>query len=195
MYKVLGGTKSRAFRVYWMLEEMNVDYEGIPLKPKSPELLKINPSGKIPVLIDGDIVITDSMAILTYLADKHNNLTYPAGTERRAQQDSFTFAINDEIDSILWMSAKHKFILPKDKQIEEINESLRWEFAKNCKVLAKKFTKGPFLLGNKMTIPDILLTTLLRWAKGIRFEHDEEKLDEYLMNMMQRQAFKNVKSI
>ena len=46
-----------------------------------------------------------------------------------------------------------------------------------------------------MTIPDILLTTLLRWAKGIRFEHDEEKLDEYLMNMMQRQAFKNVKSI
>ena len=51
MYKVLGGTKSRAFRVYWMLEEMNVDYEGVPIKPRSPELRKINPSGKIPVLI------------------------------------------------------------------------------------------------------------------------------------------------
>ena len=101
MYKVLGGTKSRAFRVYWMLEEMKVDYEGVPIKPRSPELRKINPSGKIPVLIDNDIVISDSMAILTYLADKHKKLTYPAGTKERAQQDSLTFAINDEIDSIL----------------------------------------------------------------------------------------------
>ena len=72
-----------------------------------------------------DIVISDSMAILTYLADKHKKLTYPAGTKERAQQDSLTFAINDEIDSILWMSARHDFILPEDKRIKGINKSLR----------------------------------------------------------------------
>ena len=195
MYKVLGGTKSRAFRVYWMLEEMNVDYEGVSIKPRSPELRKINPSGKIPVLIDNDIVISDSMAILTYLADKHKKLTYPAGTKERAQQDSLTFGINDEIDSILWMSARHDFILPEDKRIKGINKSLRWEFSRNCKTLATKFTNGPFLLGEKMTIPDILLTTLLRWAKKIEFEHDEKNLDKYLEMMKQRQAFKNVQPV
>ena len=79
MYKVLGGTKSRAFRVYWMLEEINVDYEGVPIKPRSIELRKINPSGKIPVLIDNDIVISDSMAILTYLADSIKNLHIQQG--------------------------------------------------------------------------------------------------------------------
>ena len=125
MYKILGGTKSRAFRVYWMLEEIKVNYESIPIKPRSPELKKINPSGKIPVLIDDGIVITDSMAILTYLADKHKKLTYPAGSTERAQQDSFTFSINDEIDSVLWMAARHDFILPEDKRIKDIKKSLK----------------------------------------------------------------------
>ena len=195
MYKVLGGTKSRAFRVYWMLEEIGVNYKGVPIKPRSIELTKINPSGKIPVLIDDNIVISDSMAILTYLADKHNKLSYPAGTKERALQDSFTFSINDEIDSILWMAAKHDFILPEDMRIKGINKSLKWEFAKNCKTLASKFTKGPFLMGDKITIPDILLTTLLRWAKKIDFQHDEKNLDEYLKMMKKRQAFKNVEPV
>lgn len=195
MYKILGGTKSRAFRVYWMLEEIKVNYESIPIKPRSPELKKINPSGKIPVLIDDGIVITDSMAILTYLADKHKKLTYPAGSKERAQQDSFTFSINDEIDSVLWMAARHDFILPEDKRIKDIKKSLKWEFSRNCKTLANKFTNGPFLMGEKITIPDILLTTLLRWAKKIQFEHNEKNLDEYLEMMKKRQAFKNVKPV
>ena len=195
MYKVLGSTRSRAFRVYWMLEEIGISYRGFPIKPGSTELKNINPSGKIPVLIDDNIIISDSMAILTYLADKHKKLSYPAGTKERAQQDSFTFSINDEIDSILWMAARHEFILPENKRIKDINKSLKWEFSRNCKTLASKFTKGPFLMGEKMTIPDILLTTLLRWAKKIDFEHDEKNLDEYLELMKKRQAFKNVKPV
>jgi glutathione S-transferase len=46
-----------------------------------------------------------------------------------------------------------------------------------------------------MTIPDILLTTLLRWAKKIEFEHDEKNLDKYLEMMKKRQAFKNVQLV
>ena len=42
MYKVIGGTKSRAFRVYWMLEEIGVPYTSIPMKPHSEELIKMN---------------------------------------------------------------------------------------------------------------------------------------------------------
>ena len=194
MYKVIGGTKSRAFRVYWMLEEIGVPYTSIPMKPHSEELIKINPSGKIPLLIDNTTNISDSMAILTYLADKHEKLTFKAGTKKRALQDSFTFSINDEIDGVLWMAARHSFILPEEKRISNINESLKWEFARNCKNIAKKMN-GPFLMGEKITIPDILLTTLLRWAKKIEFSHNEEKLNSYLLMMKNRRAFKNVLSI
>jgi glutathione S-transferase len=50
-------------------------------------------------------------------------------------------------------------------------------------------------MGEKLTIPDILLTTLLRWAKKIEFEHNEKRLEEYLLMMKERQAFKNVKPV
>ena len=84
MYTVIGGTKSRAFRVMWMLEELGQPYTLNPAAPRSEEARKYNPSGKIPALVDGDEVLTDSLAIMTYLADKHGALTAPAGTPERA---------------------------------------------------------------------------------------------------------------
>ena len=71
MYTVIGGTKSRAFRVMWMLEELSQPYALNPAAPRSEEARKYNPSGKIPAIVDGDEVLTDSLAIMTYLADKH----------------------------------------------------------------------------------------------------------------------------
>ena len=70
MYTVIGATKSRAFRVMWALEEMGEPYKHIPAAPRSDEARTYNPSGKIPALVDGDEVLTDSMAILTYLKEE-----------------------------------------------------------------------------------------------------------------------------
>jgi len=92
------------------------------------------------------------------------------------------------------MAARHSFILPEEMRIPNINTSLEWEFNQNCKNLANKMN-GPFLMGDKITIPDILLTTLLRWAKNIGFNHGEKKLDNYLKVMKNRDAFKNVKPL
>jgi glutathione S-transferase len=62
MYTVIGATKTRAFRVMWMLEELGQDYIQIDAGPRSEEALKYNPSGKIPALLDGDDILTDSVA-------------------------------------------------------------------------------------------------------------------------------------
>ena len=58
--------------------------------PHSEQVLARNPSGKIPVLVDGGTTVTDSTAIMTYLADRHGRLTFPAGTVERARQDGYT---------------------------------------------------------------------------------------------------------
>ena len=84
MYRVIGTVKSRAFRVLWMLEELGQPYEMLPVPPRSEEARSFNPLGKIPALVDGDEVLTDSVAIMTYLADKHGGLTALAGTAARA---------------------------------------------------------------------------------------------------------------
>ncbi len=79
MYTVIGPVKSRAMRVLWMLEELGEAYNHIDAAPRSDEARTYNPSGKVPALIDGAEVLTDSMAILTYLADKHGKLHRTGG--------------------------------------------------------------------------------------------------------------------
>lgn len=189
MYEVIGGTTSRAFRVTWMLEEIGQPYTHLAVKPHSPEALAANPSGKIPALRDGDACLTDSTAILTYLADKHGALTYPAGTIERARQDGLTHMILDELDAVLWTGARHSFILPEERRVPEVKDSLKWEFARNLARVSAAF-EGPFLMGEKMTIADIIATHCLNWAYSAKFPLEDEKMLGYAKAMRGREAFK-----
>lgn len=189
MYQVIGDTQSRAFRVTWMLEELGLPYEQIKVKPHSEEARACNPSGKIPALkVDGEI-LTDSTAILTYLADKHGALTFPAGTLERARQDGLTHLVLDELDAVLWTGARHTFVLPEDKRVREVKDSLKWEFARNTARLAECI-KGPFLMGETMTIADIIATHCLNWAFASKFPIKDERLLAYGKAMRGREAFK-----
>jgi glutathione S-transferase len=193
MYKVIGKVQSRAFRVLWMLEEIGQPYELIEAAPRSPEVVALNPSGKVPVLVDGDATLLDSTAIITYLADKHDKLTYPAGTIERARQDALTHATLDEVDAVLWTGARHSFILPEDKRVPEVKPSLKWEFARNLDLMADRF-EGPFLMGDTMTIADIVLTHCLNWAYGAKFPVENEKMLAYAKAMRARDAFKRAQA-
>jgi glutathione S-transferase len=188
MYKLIGYRASRAFRVLWLLEEMGLPYEHIAASPGSPEVLALNPSGKIPVLMVGDSALTDSVAIMTYLADKHGGFTSPAGTIERARQDAMTLQIIDDIDALLWMAARHTFVLPQEHRVAEIKPSLMWEYARNLARLSQAL-KGPFLMGDAMTIPDILLTHCLHWAEIAKFPAPDEKLTAYQARMQARPAY------
>ncbi|MGJ5618031.1 glutathione S-transferase family protein [Sulfitobacter sp. MF3-043] len=189
MYTVVGATKSRAFRVMWMLEEMGIDYDHNPAGPRSDDAKKFNPLGKIPALVDGDEVLTDSMAIMTYLGDKHGQLTAPAGTPARARQDAMTFWLVDEFDAILWTAAKHSFVLPEDQRVPAIKDALKAEFARSAAVLSDRLT-GPFLMGDQMTIPDILAVHCINWSIGAGFPRVDDKLGAWAKEMRDRPAFK-----
>ncbi len=189
MYTVIGATKSRAFRVMWMLEEMGEEYAQIAAGPRSEEAMKYNPSGKIPALLDGDDVLTDSVAIMTYLGDKHGKLTAPAGTPARARQDAMTFWIIDEFDAILWAAAKHSFVFPEERRVPEIKDSLKAEFSRAADLLAERFD-GPFLMGDQMTHADILAVHCINWSIGAGFERVNDKIGEWAKTMRDRDAFK-----
>ncbi len=189
MYTVIGSTKSRAFRVMWMLEELGEDYTQIDAGPRSDEARKYNPSGKIPALLDGDDVLTDSVAIMTYLADKHGRLTAPAGTAARAKQDAVTFWLIDEFDAILWAAAKHSFVFPEDKRVPAIKDSLKAEFIRSADVLAERL-EGPFLMGDQMTHADILACHCINWSIGAGFPRINDTLGAWAKTMRERDAFK-----
>ncbi|WP_323766355.1 glutathione S-transferase family protein [Marinovum sp.] len=194
MYTVIGGVASRSFRVLWMLEELGAAYEHVPARPHTPEVTAHSPAGKIPVLLDGDAVLTDSTAIVTYLADTHEALTYPAGSLERARQDAFSFAVLDELDSLLWTAARHSFVLPEDERVPEVKESLKAEYARNLARLGERLA-GPFVMGEMMTVPDILLTHCCNWAISARFPEPDAPLAQYLSRMRARPAFGRARAL
>lgn len=194
MYTVIGNVRSRALRVLWMLEELGVDYDHIPALPRSAEIYEVNPLGKVPALLVGDQVLTDSVAILTYLADKHGMLTFPAGTIERARQDAQTHLVLDQFDALLWTAARHSFVLPKERRLPEIKDSLRWEFEQGEQLLAGALGEGPYLMGGTMTIADILLAHCLNWAVLAKFPVTEASLVEFVARMSARPAFQRAVS-
>jgi glutathione S-transferase len=190
MYTVIGTVDSRAARVLWMLEELGESYEHVAAPPQSEGVTAFNPAGKVPVLIDEGTPITDSTAIIQYLADRHLKLTHPAGTLARARQDSLTQFLLDEFDANLWTAARHSFILPEELRHAAIKNTLRWEFERSQKILMQRMGDGEFIMGDKMTVPDIILTHCGNWALSAKFPITEHRLSEYLTRMQNRPAFK-----
>jgi glutathione S-transferase len=194
MYTVIGHKTNRAFRVIWMLEELEQPYEYIGAKPHSEELRKANPSGKSPaLLVDGE-AITDSAAIMTYLADKHGKLTYPAGTLERARQDAALHLVLDEIDAVLWTAARHSFILPEDKRVPEVKESLKWEYSRNLQRIMDNMA-GDYLAGDMVTVPDLILAHCGSWAMAAKFPTDNDAFKTYIKRLRARPAFERAANV
>ena len=115
MYQAVGSPGSRLTRVTWMLEELGQPYEIVKAKMHTETMLRYNPSGKMPALADGEVVVTDSAAIVFYLADKHADQgmggTTPA---ERAEIASWMFFAQAELEAPLWNRLKHAFRLADD---------------------------------------------------------------------------------
>ena len=192
MYTVIGTVKSRAARVIWMLEELGQPFEHVAAAPRSAGVVEFNPAGKIPVLIEDGVPITDSTAILQYLADKHGAFTHPAGTLDRARQDGLTQFLLDEFDAALWIAARHSFVLPEELRQSAIKDSLKWEFERSQKTLAHRMGEGPFIMGDVMTVPDFILTHCGTWALSAKFPIVERKLSDYLDRMRDRPGYRRM---
>ncbi|MEP4195044.1 MAG: glutathione S-transferase family protein [Aliishimia sp.] len=193
MYKMIGTVRSRAFRPMWLLEEIGETYEIMAAGPRSPEILKYNPLGKIPALLDGEHCLTDSVAIMTYLADKHGKLTAPAGTPERAKQDAITLWLIDEFDALLWTAAKHSFVYPEEARVTEIIAPVQAEFARNLDRF-EAMIQGDFVMGDAITIPDILAVHCLNWAIGMNFPLENAGVNDYAKRLRSRAAFKAVRA-
>ena len=193
-YTLIGTKTTRAFRVLWALEELGLDYAHLAETPHSDAVRAHNPTGKVPVFLDGDTALTDSTAIMQYLADKHGGITHPAGTPERARQDAMTHFVLDELDATLWTAARHSFILPKDKRVPEVKDSLKWEFARSVDELMRRKGDAPFLAGDRFTVADIIATHCGNWAFSAKFPLENDTFQAYCKDMRSRAAFQRAKA-
>ena len=91
---IYGSPRSRTLRVLMLAAELGLTYAHVPLEwndaaLKQPEFLKLNPAGTVPVIVDGEVVVAESMAICLYLAKTHGAVgpaaLYPAAPGEEAE--------------------------------------------------------------------------------------------------------------
>lgn len=189
MYTVIGTPQTRTFRVLWMLEELGEPYRLEVKPPRDPAVTALNPSGKVPVLIDDGAPVLDSVAICQYLADKHGRFTAPAGTIDRAQQDSFTQFAVDDVESPLWVAAKHTFVLPEAYRVADVKRACRYDFDRALSALSARLGEKRHVMGEDFTVPDLILGHCLAWAQTIRWPLPEGTITAYFERLQSRPAF------
>ncbi len=191
MYKLYGFPLSRTSRVIWTLYEIGVEFELTKAFPHSETALKVNPSGKLPVLKTEGSYIIDSTAICSYLVDKHSEagLSYPLGTLERALMESWIqFAIND-LEAPLWVIAKHTFVIPEEHRVPEILDQCECEWQTALEVMEKRLGDNQYVMGDQFTIADIILGQIGgRWAKRRGIEINNDSLNDYFDRVCSRPA-------
>lgn len=190
MYTLIGSPKTRAFRVLWMLEELEQPYTLLPAAPHSDDILKHNPAGKVPALLVDSEPLLDSVAICQYLADHHGRHTHAAGTIERARQDSFTQFCVDEIEGALWTAARHSFIYPEERRVPAIKEACAYEFQRALQTLEKRLGNHPYVTGEMFTVADLIIGHCSIWAQAAKFSLPKEgAVKQYLGRVLARPGF------
>jgi glutathione S-transferase len=132
---------TRSIRVRWTLQELGVDFEAVTVnliagEHRSPEFLKINPAGKLPVLVDGDTTLTESIAIVLYLAEKYRDKRLvPTDLQQRAQLTRWLLFTTTELEQPLWRIARHTMLYPENRRLPGEVALAREDFAAMANVL------------------------------------------------------------
>lgn len=191
--KLYGYRNGRTLRALWVLEEAGAAYEYVEVdlfngEAREAWFLKLNPAGKVPVLVDGDQVITESAAICLHIAEKfpQSALLPPAGTPERSECYKWISFVLTELDSALWAVAKHRFALPEDKRVPAVLDTAAWEYGVAARILAAGVAGKPYLVGDAFTVADILAGHVLLWAKSARIAIHSKPLEDYLQRLTKR---------
>ena len=195
MLAVYGFPNSRSLRAVWALEEAGAQYtyhkiELMQGEGRSPSFIEINPGGKVPALVDGDLTLTESAAICTYIGDRFpsSGLTPPPGTKQRALYDKWCFFVIGELEQPLWTLAKHRFVLPEKHRVPAVMDTALWEFSVALKVLDAQLGDRPYAVGDSFTAADLLIAHTLEWARAFKVPVASARLNQYADRILARSA-------
>lgn len=183
---------TRSIRVRWTLQELGVDFEPVSLnlaagEHRRPEFLKLNPAGKVPVLIDGDLVLTESVAIVKYLAEKYPKRgLLPTSLRDRAEVDRWLLFTATELEQPLWRIARHSSLYPVNERIPADVPLASREFKEMAAIAEQHLQQRQFVVGDHATVADFVLAYTLDWANEVELLGDCPNLRGYMERMYSR---------
>jgi len=183
---------TRSIRARWTLQELGVDFESVTVnliagEHRRPEFLALNPAGKLPVLVDGDLVLTESVAIPLYLGEKYPEKGFvPAGVAQRAELNRWLLFTATELEQPLWRIARHTSIYPEAQRLPADVKIAGQEFKDMAKVLEEHMQDREFIMGDRVTVADFVAAYTLDWANETALLEGFPTLMTYMNRMYAR---------
>jgi glutathione S-transferase len=183
---------TRSIRARWTLQELGVDFEAIAVnlragEARSPDFLKINPAGKLPVLVDGDVVLTESVAIALYLGEKYpDKKLVPTDRLQRAELNRWLLFTVTELEQPLWRIARHTSLYPKEERLPQDIALARRDFGSMAQVAEQHMQNRQFVVGDSVTVGDFVLAYTLDWADEAGLLDKSPTLLAYMEKMYAR---------
>ena len=200
---VWGVGTPRTLRAHWSMHELGLDYERRPIGSRNggnltPEYTRLNPSQKIPTLQDGDLVVSESAAIVNYLTTRYGggkNLQPPTDPAERARYDMWCFFCMMELDAdTMYIIRRHGDLHAIYGEAPNAVKAAKEIYAKQANAAVARLGAGPYAMGERFTGADILLTTCLSGAARREIALPQPLLD-YLARTTAREAYKRAMAI
>jgi glutathione S-transferase len=171
MIKLYGIPRSRASRCLWMLEELGVPYQNVPVnflgEAQKPEFLKINPNGRIPALEDDGLVLFESLAINLHLARKYDGGLWPKSLDDQSRAIQWSLWAMTEVEPPVMRVLANRAFLPPEQRDEREAKAGAEALRKPVGVLEGALRGRPYLLGDGFTVADLNVHSVLGWAATI----------------------------
>jgi glutathione S-transferase len=182
--KLYFNPRSRAVIGKWMLDEAGVDYELVHIdfdknEHKSPEFLKINPAGKLPALVDGEVRVFENAALCLYIADKYPkaNLAPKIDAPERGRYLSLMVYSTSQVEPSL---GDHMAKVP-------VAPSRGWgEYSLVLDAMERELGKGPYLFGDWFTAADVMIGSMFAYQRMLGGNTGRPALEAYVDRLMAR---------
>jgi glutathione S-transferase len=183
---------------HMLLEELAVPHELILVDrsvnaQKSAAYLKLNPAGRIPTLVDGDLVLFESAAICLHLCDTHPEaqLAPAFGSAERAQFYKWLMYMTNTVQTEMLFYFYPDRLASDPAAAAQVRQHAHDRVAGMFDLLERAFVEqgGPFFLGARFTALDCYLLMLARWTRMMeRPARERTDLGPYLRSLLERPA-------
>ncbi len=201
--KIYGTAASRAARPLWVAQELGLVFEHIALPysggaTRTPEFLKVNPNGRIPVVDDDGVLVWESMACTMYLAERFlgrqgESLAARSNTER-AEILRWTFWVVTECEKDALLFLMHAMVMPTERRKPQLAEEALRHLASPLRILNQHLQDRPYLAGERFTVADICVASVLAWVKSADDLMAQcPQLRDWLQRCQGRPAFQQVR--
>lgn len=179
-----------------MAEELNINYEHKPIGPRTgetqmPEYRQLNRKQKIPFMRDGDVTLSESLAICRYLRDQYptDEVLTPQNLITKAKEDEWCCYIYGELDETsLYVMRRHGDLGMIYGESETIVNASRAYAETHFKVVAELLEQRSYLVGDQFGLADLFLISCIDWANAYQVAMPKS-LHAYHAHITKRPAY------